>query len=438
MTNAGDEIPEGPPEKRRKISGTSETTGNVTLLQSVGNSGCFVAVTGEDKCLRVFEINNDYEIVQLSSRYTISSTHSYVPSLICYRCMQKRPCAIAVSSDNKTIICGDKFGDVYAVPLFPTSDELEMPTPTPSTPASIDSTKSKGPAATLLTVHSGRNRKALENQKRVASQGKTKPASAFKQDLLIGHVSMLTDVAFITLSSTVAAEGKPRSYIISSDRDEHIRISRGPPQAHVIEGFCLGHKEFVSKLAVINEDILVSGGGDDDLFVWNWSKTNLLQKISIRAPLQAILEKSKGILTAGSAQRKIAVNGLWSISGLEPGSDAGGTDYSILLVSLEGIPALFSYECSKLINRWRQDGASIAPTEEPIIPCAMIPLAGNVLDVAIGRNIVVISLDNIHEPWSLDSARTEVVRPPRYGILLHMLIFSRPGRSDSPLSDPLD
>lgn len=57
-------------------------------------------------------------------------------------------------------------------------------------------------------------------------------ASGFEHKLLLGHVSMLTDIALVVLNG--------RNYIITADRDEHIRISRGIPQSHIIEGFCLG------------------------------------------------------------------------------------------------------------------------------------------------------------------------------------------------------
>lgn len=75
-----------------------------------------------------------------------------------------------------------------------------------------------------------------------------------------------------------------REYIITADRDEHIRVSRGIPQAHVIEGYCLGHEEFVSRLCVApggREDILISGGGDDYLLVWDWPRCRLLGKAGV-------------------------------------------------------------------------------------------------------------------------------------------------------------
>jgi tRNA (guanine-N(7)-)-methyltransferase subunit TRM82 len=50
--------------------------------------------------------------------------------------------------------------------------------------------------------------------------------------LILGHASLLT--------SFVLTEDE--RYIISADRDEHIRVS-WYPQGYVIEMFCLGHKK---------------------------------------------------------------------------------------------------------------------------------------------------------------------------------------------------
>lgn len=53
--------------------------------------------------------------------------------------------------------------------------------------------------------------------------------------LLLGHVSLLTT---FLLSPN-------EQYIITADRDEHIRIS-WYPQSYTIEQFCLGHLKYIS------------------------------------------------------------------------------------------------------------------------------------------------------------------------------------------------
>ena len=199
--------------------------------------------------------------------------------------MPKRPCAIAITKDDSTIIAADKFGDIYSLPLL--SSELEghrTPTSVRST-RTEPSSKSFTPAANELTVHSQRNRRALENQKATTNRAPEKPEPTFEHKLLLGHVSMLTDVAAVDLQE--------RGYIISADRDEHIRISRGIPQSHIIEGFCLGHTEFISRLCIPQgkPNLLISGGGDNELFVWDWLSGRLLSKTDLHNLIAATVLK---------------------------------------------------------------------------------------------------------------------------------------------------
>jgi tRNA (guanine-N(7)-)-methyltransferase subunit TRM82 len=223
--------------------------------------------------------------------------------------MPKRPCAIALTPDNSMIISADKFGDVYSLPLLvPKVTELppvKSTTPNPE-PTSV---KSFVPAANNLTVHSQRNRKALENQKKQGNRPTEKPEPTFEYKLLLGHVSMLTDLALVSL------EG--RNYILTADRDEHIRVSRGIPQAHIIEGFCLGHTEFISRLCIPKDraDVLISGGGDDELYVWDWVKGVLISKADLRnLVVRAVFDiAGEGAVNGSAEPLKLAVSGITHI-----------------------------------------------------------------------------------------------------------------------------
>ena len=260
-----------------------------------------VAITGSDKTIWVFEHDGAGNLKQLSQR-----------------AMPKRPCALALTPDNKTILSADKFGDVFSLPLLftpseptaaaattTTTSEVATPEPTPSAPATpvvptppptTDIAKAQSlsvkPQANELTVHTLRNLKALENQKRCMERQKAAKlaaalqASQFEHTLQLGHVSMLTSVAV-----AVHPAHPNRTYIITADRDEHIRVSRGIPQAHVIEGFLLGHDEFVSRVCIPEKrgDVLISGGGDDDLFVWDWISGKLLGKAPVLAEVKRAL-----------------------------------------------------------------------------------------------------------------------------------------------------
>lgn len=215
--------------------------------------------------------------------------------------MPKRPSSVAIAPDSQ-IICADKFGDVYSLPLIFTP-------PSPSSkpdaaPAPVPAQTAFKPSANTTTVHSKRNLRALQNQQhqmslasRLKNEKSTKAEPDFEHTLLLGHVSMLT--------SLTLGESEGRRYILTGDRDEHIRVSRYIPQAYVIEGFCFGHKEFVSKMIVptTRGEILISGGGDEELFIWDWKASKLLSKTSILSLAQEIAPEVT----------KVAVSGLYSL-----------------------------------------------------------------------------------------------------------------------------
>lgn len=280
--------------------------------------------------------------------------------------MPKRPCAVLVTPDNKTILCGDKFGDVYSLPLFPSASVEKVEDSSKTVIKEDASSKKYVPAASTLTVHSGRNRRALENQmKQKDLQAKAREGPKFEYQLLLGHVSMLTDVQF----ATEEVDGKTRGYILTADRDEHIRISRGPPQAHIIEGFCLGHKDFISKICLLPDtELLVSGGGDDWLGVWDWRAGSLKEKRDMRSALTSLFSSQLSNAKFG-AESPIAVSGLWAVpSGLE-------TKETAVLIACERLPCL-------LVSQHGSDSRVTG-----------VSLPGVPLDVAVVGNTVIVSLD---------------------------------------------
>lgn len=227
--------------------------------------------------------------------------------------MPKRPSSVALGPDSQ-IICGDKFGDVYSLPLLIGDTPAQVSKPLPNRKVPFK------PSATTFTVHSKGNRQALLNQIKQAelnSQSQEEQAEKtngvnFELTLLLGHVSMLT--------SLVLGESQGRGYIITGDRDEHIRVSRYAPQAHVIEAFCLGHKDFIGDMTIpsTRADVLVSGGGDNELFAWNWKDGNLLSKTSVLSLAQEVFPDIA----------KVAVSSLHTL--LYP-SDAGDLTYVLAI-----------------------------------------------------------------------------------------------------------
>ncbi|KAE8396688.1 guanine-N(7)--methyltransferase non-catalytic subunit trm82 [Aspergillus alliaceus] len=354
-----------PPEKKRKVSPSAEETvrnsksaakapawSSIPILVAHPNGDHVVALTAEDKYIRVFHLKEDGTFDQLSER-----------------CMPKRPCSIVLTDDGNTILCGDKFGDVYSLPLLPGDEPYVAPKP---------ASRPKVPAATTLTVHSKRNLESLEQQLRYGQKTTSteeKPALNFQHQLLLGHVSLLTDVAYVSVPKGVDS-AQSRSYILTADRDEHIRISRYP-QAHIIEGYCLGHTAFVSKLCIPRcaPEILISGGGDDFLLVWKWSEGLILQKIPL--------------VEHPSETTQVVVRGIWATS-------FGALN--IILVTLDGSSQL---QCFVL----ESDGTLKA--QNPI------EMSGNVLDVtSIEKDsTIVVSVDSIREEGSTHEWRSNATSP---------------------------
>jgi len=137
--------------------------------------------------------------------------------------LNKRPSCIAVHPTTKELWIGDKFGDVYGIDFTKDFD--------------VNCTEPK-----------------------VVKQPAPK----------MGHLAMLTGMIV------------DEKYIISSDRDEKIRVTNYP-EYYVVHNFCLGHTEMVSSICLATEDckysvelmidlwiVLVSASTDKTLKVWKY------------------------------------------------------------------------------------------------------------------------------------------------------------------------
>ncbi|KAL3458063.1 hypothetical protein BJX64DRAFT_280123 [Aspergillus heterothallicus] len=370
---------EGPPEKKRKVESSEKkenvapekkkkkpaSWSNIPILTSTPDGEYVVALTAEDKSIRVFQIEEGGSFQELSARQ-----------------MPKRPSSITFMDKNE-ILLADKFGDVYSMPLIPSAEPRIV---------KASAQQKKQIAATNLTVHTRRNLKSLEMQKQQAARRAEKAQNekaqeeadepAFEHQLLLGHVSLLTDVAFVSLSSPDSSSARKRGYILSADRDEHIRVSRGPPQAHITENFCLGHTSFISSLCIPEwaPEILISGGGDQFLLVWNWTAGQILHK--------------QPLLNAAPEGEEVAVRGIWAAP---LGSDSSDPT-RLILVSLEGQPMLQTFTLSA-------DGILTSHTP--------LTCSGNILDVQVhsDSNALFISTDNIREPGSTQNWRSAPTSP---------------------------
>ena len=92
---------------------------------------------------------------------------------------------------------------------------------------------------------------------------------------LLGHVSVLT-------SHILTTDEGGKKWLITADRDEHIRVTRYP-NTYVIERYMFGTDGFVSSIHIPygSPGLLISGGGEGVLRVWNWKEGKQVGSIDI-------------------------------------------------------------------------------------------------------------------------------------------------------------
>ncbi|TFK39886.1 WD40-repeat-containing domain protein [Crucibulum laeve] len=151
--------------------------------------------------------------------------------LLSERELPKKPTGLAFRADSQKLLTSDKFGDIFSYPF------TYVP----------------------LTV----------KQKRDALSSHENPSSG---QLILGHASPLN--AFLLTSD--------EKYIVTADRDEHIRVS-WYPQGYNIEMYCLGHLKFVSAIHIphLDPSMLISGGGDPVLKIWDWMAGDLKHEVNV-------------------------------------------------------------------------------------------------------------------------------------------------------------
>ena len=351
----------------------------MTLLAASHNGRFIAVVTAEDKTVHILEVER------------LRRLHKIV--------MPKRPSAIAFAANDKHILCADKFGDVYALPtaLVPDLEEVT---------SKARKHKLIKPAATTATVHSKGNLRILEEQikswEKASKNNDMKEGESdacFPFEPVLGHVSMITDITTTSIRRETPGRSTSSNFILSADRDEHIRVSRHAPQAYMIHGFCLGHAQFVNKICLMRPEILISGGGDEYICVWLWLENRLLCKINHwaeNAEFEDLLRSASGFPNP--------VSGLWPYT--------QGKKTSGFFCACESLPLLWLF----YVNSDYKD------VENLKFRRILIPLRGNALSVSIitaggGKTaLVIVNLDNIHEPGSASILREQPEGCPRLQI----------------------
>jgi hypothetical protein len=105
------------------------------------------------------------------------------------------------------------------------------------------------------------------------SEGDGIKAEPKEPSMPLGHYSVVTDM------QVIQKKGTNVRYVVTSDKDEKIRVSRWP-HSYDIVSFCLGHTQYISALCPVQKsgqlDLLISAGGDGKLFGWNYENGSKL------------------------------------------------------------------------------------------------------------------------------------------------------------------
>ncbi|XP_039500950.1 tRNA (guanine-N(7)-)-methyltransferase non-catalytic subunit wuho [Drosophila santomea] len=96
--------------------------------------------------------------------------------------------------------------------------------------------------------------------------------------LLLGHLSVVYDILW----------SEDQQHIITCDRDDKIRVTNYPATFD-IHSYCLGHREFVSGLALLTDKHIASASGDKTLRVWNYIQGKELLQHELPAPAVRLL-----------------------------------------------------------------------------------------------------------------------------------------------------
>ncbi|KAE9392325.1 WD40 repeat-like protein [Gymnopus androsaceus JB14] len=223
------------------------------------NSNTHLATLADDKRLKVWKLDG--------------------LELLHERELPKRPTSAVFTVDGQTIVVADKFGDVFSYPLHPPpADSAAAPESDGSKLTALHVSEGAAPVedsstnTALETVEpepsAEPSKKKRKSKKQKRHENPPTPRNSLASHvptsngtLVLGHTSLLT-------SFLLTPDGK---YIVTADRDEHIRVSWFP-QGFCIESFCLGHTQFVSAIHIpsAHPDALISGGGDAELKIWDW------------------------------------------------------------------------------------------------------------------------------------------------------------------------
>ena len=218
--------------KKKKKKNPPHPTNNPYEIQAVcctqlskTNNTIWMAVSREDKSLSLYTYNKN------SSSDSIKELYPTVTYKLAKRARCLSFASVPSSSSSSTdelnvIIAGDLSGDAYAFPLV--------------SAATNDSDKST-------------------------------------RRLLLGHTASILTGLNVVPSSLNHNKQQKEHFILTSDRDEKIRITNFP-QTYNIHGYLLGHTSFISTMDAISSSessssrpLCITGSGDGTVRLWNYA-----------------------------------------------------------------------------------------------------------------------------------------------------------------------
>jgi hypothetical protein len=179
----------------------------------------------------------------------------------------RRASALAYNDVEGEIIVADKTGDVYSFP-FPLTDEQREKV----------------------------NEIALPSEKDPLTKV-TDPR--FMGTFLLGHSSSVVGL-------TLTSGAKGQRFLVTVDRDEHIRFSVFP-ETYVIHAMGLGHTAFVSCVIATSEGV-ISGGGDNRVLKWDFHGVVREEyKVAERSCVRGLYERNGQLFVVGEGSCTVEV-----------------------------------------------------------------------------------------------------------------------------------
>ena len=243
--------------------------------------------------------------------------------------------------------------------------------------------------------------------------------------LLLGHTaSMLTGVHVVTYPDD---DGNSTMRILTSDRDEKVRISHFP-RTFQVEGYLLGHTAFISAMDVHSATkTCVTCSGDGTVRLWNYQTCMELASIQPQ-PQQSEDDQLKDDSQKSYKQSDVNV--------IIPNNVAISPDGSMISIVREAVDAveIYTINCNEKENS--TDDTSYNFTQLCSIECDSQPLATKFMDdgslIILRRNFNFL----LHCTYDQSEKKYKIVNDSEITSALHELeqILSKEEENNDSLS----